>query len=276
MNKLKRLALRFLMRPLRLMLLPWFMWWLPGCAVNDYQKYSAAQIAMAIERYKSEALQAQAKYAADVARSSAMEKIAQGGPVERAVAALSLQFGAMLQQQSQSTAPAPQIAPPAPMGETIWRALGLAIPVLGNAYAVRKQTEASIAQAGYSREVAIAQSRDALAGKQSNDETYRYFAGKVQAPQANNILTGTGAINGNYEDRHDALSGTGAIGGNYTDSNDRPVTNTTTDDHRVANDYRPVTDNHTVTVTPVQPTTPIGTTPITATTTSTFTPWVTP
>lgn len=279
MNKLKRLALRFRGRPLRLMLLPWFMWWLPGCAVNDYALYSNANVTIAKAKYDSDATQAEAWAKVEIARLEALERIARGStdPTVQAVSAMAAQFRAQQQQQSTS-APAPQLAAPAPMGETAWRAAGLIIPGLTQMYGLRKQAETAAVQASY-----------AFKTEESRNATYLGIAGKIPVTNTT-ILSGQGTIgnNGTYTDNKPnttTLSGQGTIGNNgaYTDS--KPIT--TTDSHQVT-DSHPVTttDSHPVTTTTSNDSHPITstttTTPATSTTTATatastvFTPWVTP
>lgn len=275
MNKLDRLAYRFRLKPLRLMLLPWLIW-LPGCATQDYSIYSASQVRVEIAKYEADATQAKAKSASEIARYDAIAKIAaQGDSTVKAVAVMQLQQGAA--QSVATAAPSTQIAAPAPMGDTALRWASVLVPGLTQMVGLRYQYLSNTVQSNNSRAVA-----------ESQNATYLGIAGKIQAPAANyTTLSGTGSLgSGTYSnDRHDAnLLGTGTLGsGPYTDS--KPIT--TTDSHQVT-DSHPVTtntstDNHTVTpapvITPVVQVVPVvtSTTAATATaSTATFTPWVTP
>jgi PBP1b-binding outer membrane lipoprotein LpoB len=213
---------------------------LTGCA-HEYAAYAEAQKAQS---------QAQA------AKYAALAEIAKMGDTTAKVAAvMSINgFGAGQQQQ---------INAPRHWADYALSFTGAILPVMGQVYAVRSQTSVALAQSNNATTLGIAQAnsnRDvqtatsaafvSMAGtgfKATSDiaasgftavsntataglNTATVIAGKIQAPQPNITLSGTGVIgNGTYTQT--TMSGTGVLGtGTYS------------------TDYRP-TDNHSTTST---------------------------
>lgn len=202
---------------------------LTGCA-HEYAAYAEAQKAQS---------QAQA------AKYAALAEIAKMGDTTAKVAAvMSINgFGAGQQQQ---------INAPRHWADYALSFTGAILPVMGQVYAVRSQTSVALAQSNNATTLGIAQAnsnRDvqtatsaafvSMAGtgfKATTDIATTGFsaattiAGKIQTPQPNITLSGTGVIgNGTYTQT--TMSGTGVLGtGTYS------------------TDYRP-TDNHSTTST---------------------------
>jgi hypothetical protein len=211
---------------------------LTGCA-HEYTAYAEAQKAQA---------QAQA------AKYAALAEIAKMGDTTAKVAAVMSINGFGGQQQQQINAPRH-------WADYALSFTGALLPVVGQVYAVNKQSAVAIAQSNNATAMGIAQSNNATltatntanafatiantnatgmssiatsgftaigntatAGFTSNTA----IAGKIQAPQPNITLSGTGVIgNGTYTQT--TMSGTGVLGtGTYTTDN-RP-----TDNHAVS------------------------------------------
>ncbi|MGB4817555.1 MAG: hypothetical protein WBP33_00450 [Saprospiraceae bacterium] len=285
MNKLNRLALRFRGMPLRLMLLPWVMWWMPGCASPDYALYLNAEAARDAARYQLAAEQAKAHAVSQAAKYAAIQSCLSDpdcDPVAKALLAASLQRSENLQQQQfQTDKP---LAAPTPIGETFLRAASIVVPALA-------QVGIAVVQSNNARRTAEVQAINSRGIAESNNAKDVGIAKLIQAPAANNTLYGDGAINGSatISSRNATVAGNGTIGndGTYSDSNNRPVTTTetNTDSHQTStstDNHSTATDNHsTVTPAPVVITPVITSTPVTSTLTTTtgstgFTPWVTP
>jgi hypothetical protein len=200
---------------------------LTGCA-HEYTAYAEAQKAQS---------QAQA------AKYAALAEIAKMGDTTAKVAAVMSINGFGSQQQQQINAPRH-------WADYALSFTGAILPVAGQIYAVRSQTSVALAQSANATTLGIAQAnsnRDiqtatsaafvSVAGtgfKATTDIANTGFgaattiAGKIQAPQPNITLSGTGVIgNGTYTQT--TMSGTGVLGtGTYTTDN-RP-----TDNHSVS------------------------------------------
>jgi hypothetical protein len=189
---------------------------LTGCA-HEYAAYADAQKAQA---------QAQA------AKYVALAEIAKMGDTTAKVAAvMSINgFGGQPQQQ---------INPPRHWADYALSFTGALLPVVGQVYAVNKQsavaiaqsanaTTLGIAQANSNRDVQMATSTAFVTMAGTGFKATADIAGKIQAPQPNITLSGTGVIgNGTYTQT--TMSGTGVLGtGTYTTDN-RP-----TDNHSVS------------------------------------------
>lgn len=189
---------------------------LTGCA-HEYAAYAEAQKAQS---------QAQA------AKYAALAEIAKMGDTTAKVAAvMSINgFGSQPQQQ---------INAPRHWADYALSFTGAILPVAGQIYAVRSQTSVALAQSANATTLGIAQAnsnRDiqtatsaafvSVAGTGFKAATD--IAGKIQAPQPNITLSGTGVIgSGTYTQT--TMSGTGVLGtGTYTTDN-RP-----TDNHAVS------------------------------------------
>jgi hypothetical protein len=189
---------------------------LTGCA-HEYAAYAEAQKAQS---------QAQA------AKYAALAEIAKMGDTTAKVAAVMSINGFGGQQQQQINAPRH-------WADYALSFTGALLPVVGQVYAVNKQSAVAIAQSANATTLGIAQAnsnRDVqtatsaafvtMAGTGFKATTD--IAGKIQAPQPNITLSGTGVIgNGTYTQT--TMSGTGVLGtGTYTTDN-RP-----TDNHSVS------------------------------------------
>lgn len=200
---------------------------LTGCATQDYKLYAESQIAIA-----------QAKASADIAKYQALSKIAESGDATSKVAAvLSLQMNGAAPQQQQ------QINAPRSFGDHAFQWASLLIPttstLMSNIYTVKSQTNLGITQSNNATALGVAQSNNATATATNTANAFvatatagftsnTAIAGKIQAPQPNITLSGTGVIgNGTYTQT--TMSGTGVLGtGTYTTDN-RP-----TDNHAVS------------------------------------------
>ena len=211
---------------------------LTGCA-HEYTAYAEAQKAQA---------QAQA------AKYAALAEIAKMGDTTAKVAAvMSINgFGSQPQQQ---------INAPRHWADYALSFTGALLPVVGQVYAVNKQSAVAIAQSNNATAMGIAQSNNATLTATNTANAFATIAntnatgmssiansgftavsntatagltaattiaGKIQAPQPNITLSGTGVIgNGTYTQT--TMSGTGVLGtGTYTTDN-RP-----TDNHAVS------------------------------------------
>ena len=200
---------------------------LVGCATQDYQLYAKAQADIATAQSK-----------ADIARYQALADIAkQGDTAAKIAAVMTLQNNGPQAKQQQ------QINAPRSAADVAFQWASLIVPttstLMSNIYTVRSQTNLGITQSNNATALGVAQSNNATltatntanafvatatAGFTSNSA----IAGKIQAPQPNITLSGTGVIgNGTYTQT--TMSGTGVLGtGTYTTDN-RP-----TDNHAVS------------------------------------------
>jgi PBP1b-binding outer membrane lipoprotein LpoB len=196
---------------------------LTGCA-HEYTAYAEAQKAQA---------QAQA------AKYAALAEIAKMGDTTAKVAAvMSINgFGGSQQQQ---------INAPRHWADYALSFTGALLPVVGQVYAVNKQSAVAIAQSNNATTLGIAQAgsnRDVQTAtsaafvtlantgfKATSDiaasgfTTATTIAGKIQAPQPNITLSGTGVIgNGTYTQT--TMSGTGVLGTGTYSTDTHPVDN---------------------------------------------------
>lgn len=159
---------------------------LMGCASPDYQQYVAAQQANAAAMATS-----------DTARYQALASIAKTDGSAAVAAAMALALGG--QRQTQIAAPQPN---------QILQWASIIVPALGQAYAIGKSADVSIAASNNA-----VRSTEAMAGG------FVAIAGQIQAPAANvTNTTSTSTI----------LSGTGVLGSGTYSTFANPVTNTTT------------------------------------------------
>jgi hypothetical protein len=186
---------------------------LTGCA-HEYAAYAEAQKAQS---------QAQA------AKYAALAEIAKMGDTTAKVAAVMSINGFGSQQQQQINAPRH-------WADYALSFTGAILPVAGQIYAVRSQTSVALAQSANATTLGIAQAnsnRDiqtatsaafvSVAGTGFKAATD--IAGKIQAPQPNITLSGTGVIgSGTYT----SMSGTGVLGtGTYTTTDTHAVSTST-------------------------------------------------
>lgn len=211
---------------------------LTGCATQDYQLYARTQADIATAQSK-----------ADIARYQALADIAKQGDTAAKIAAVMT-----LQNSGPQTHQQQHINPPKSPADIAFQWASLIVPtastLMSNVYTVRSQTNLGITQSNNATALGVAQSNNATitatntanafaavanttatgmtsiatAGFASNTA----IAGKIQAPQPNITLSGTGVIgNGTYTQT--TMSGTGVLGtGTYTTDN-RP-----TDNHAVS------------------------------------------
>ena len=198
---------------------------LTGCA-HEYAAYA--------EAHKAQAQAQSAKYAA-------LAEIAKMGDTTAKVAAVMSINGFGNGQQLQINAPRH-------WADYALSFTGAILPVMGQVYAVRSQTNLGIIQSNNATALGTAQSNNATlaatntanafvatatAGFASNTATATAgfasntaIAGKIQAPQPNITLSGTGVIgSGTYT----SMSGTGVLGtGTYTTTDTHAVSTSTT------------------------------------------------
>ena len=197
---------------------------LTGCATQDYKLYADSQIAVA-----------QAKASADIARYQALSKIAETGDATAKVAAvLSLQMGGGVPQQQQQ-----QINAPRSFGDHAFQWASLLVPttttLMSNIYSVKSQTNLGITQSNNATALGIAQSNNSTTTATNTANAFvgmansgfvaaTTIAGKIQAPQPNITLSGTGVIGGGAYTQT-TMSGTGVLGtGTYT-TDTHPIDN---------------------------------------------------
>jgi len=155
---------------------------LTGCATNEYAAYAEAQ---------------KARAQADAARYAALAKIAEMGDTTAKVAAV-----ISLNTQGGNQ---PQIAMPRSWADYALQFTGALLPVVGQMYAVNKQTSLGIRQSDNATTLGIAQAnsnRDvqtatitgfaSMAGL--GFKTASDIASNIQAPQPNMTLNGNGVI----------------------------------------------------------------------------------
>jgi hypothetical protein len=188
---------------------------LTGCA-HEYAAYAEAQKAQS---------QAQA------AKYAALAEIAKMGDTTAKVAAVMSINGFGGQQQQQINAPRH-------WADYALSFTGALLPVVGQVYAVNKQsavaiaqsnnaTTLGIAQANSNRDVQTATSAAFVSVAGTGFKAATDIAGKIQAPQPNITLSGTGVIgNGTYTQT--TMSGTGVLGtGTYTTTDTHAVSTST-------------------------------------------------
>lgn len=166
-----------------------------GCATSDeYRQYAAAQAAVA-----------NARSMAEIARYNALAEIAkQGDTAAKVAAVMSLNQGNVMQQAQ------PPINPPKSVAETALQWTSLLLPNLTQFYSISANRQIAITQSNNATALGVAQSNNAtttatntanafanIATTNANGMTA--IAGKIQAPQANITLSGTGVIgSGSY------------------------------------------------------------------------------
>ena len=200
---------------------------LTGCATNEYAAYAEAQ---------------KARAQADAARYAALAKIAEMGDTTAKVAAV---ISLNVQGNSQ-----PQMAMPRSWADYALSFTGALLPVVGQMYAVNKQTSLGIRQSDNATTLGIAQSnsnRDvqtatvtgftglaAVGFKAVSDASSVGFkatsdiAANIQAPQPNITISGTGIVGGGTlsTTTNTMSNSTGVLGtGSYMTDN-RPSTST--------------------------------------------------
>jgi hypothetical protein len=185
---------------------------LTGCA-HEYAAYADAQKAQA---------QAQA------AKYAALAEIAKMGDTTAKVAAVMSINGFGGQQQQ-------QISPPRHWADYALSFTGALLPVVGQVYAVNKQSAVAIAQSNNATTLGIAQTnsnRDVQTATSTafvsmattGFKTATDIASKIQAPQANITLSGTGVIgSGTYTQT--TMSGTGVLGTGTYSTDTHPIDN---------------------------------------------------
>lgn len=191
-----------------------------GCATSDeYRQYAEAQKSVA-----------QARSMAEIARYNALAEIAkQGDTAAKVAAVMSLNQGNSGQAQQQ------MLNPPKSTAETALQWTSLLLPNLTQFYSISANRQIAITQSNNATALGVAQSNNATATATNTANAFANIAttnangmvsiaGKIQAPQPN--IT---------------LSGTGVIGSGSYSTTANPVTTTTTS---TAN---PVTTNNTTT-----------------------------
>ena len=187
---------------------------LTGCA-HEYAAYA--------EAHKAQAQAQSAKYAA-------LAEIAKMGDTTAKVAAVMSINGFGNGQQ-------PQVNAPRHWADYALSFTGAILPVMGQVYAVRSQTNLSIIQSNNATALGTAQSNNATLAATNTANAFvatatagfasnTAIAGKIQAPQPNITLSGTGVIgSGTYT----SMSGTGVLGtGTYTTTDTHAVSTSTT------------------------------------------------
>lgn len=189
---------------------------LSGCATTEYAAYAEAH---------------KARAQADAARYAALAKIAEMGDTTAKVAAV---ISLNVQGNNQ-----PQIAMPRSWADYALQFTGALLPVVGQMYAVNKQTSLGIRQSDNSTTLGIAQAnsnRDvqtATVTGFTNLATVGFkatgdIAAHIQAPQPNITISGTGIVGGgtlnttaNTMSNSTGVLGTGSYATDY-----RPSTST--------------------------------------------------
>jgi hypothetical protein len=191
---------------------------LTGCASTEYAAYAEAQ---------------KARASADAARYAALAKIAEMGDTTAKVAAV-ISLNVQGNQQ-------PQMAMPRSWADYALTFTGALLPVVGQMYAVNKQTSLGIRQSDNATLLGISQAnsnRDvqtatvtgfsAMAGlgfKATSD-----IAANIKQPQPNITISGTGIVGGGTlsTTTNTMSNSTGVLGtGSYMTDN-RPSTSTST------------------------------------------------
>lgn len=166
-----------------------------GCATNEeYRQYAAAQTAAA-----------NARSMAEIARYNALAEIAkQGDTAAKVAAVITLNQGSGQHQAQQ------QINPPKSFSDNALQWTSLLLPNLTQFYSISANRQIAITQSNNATALGVAQSNNAtttatntanafanIATTNANGMTA--IAGKIQAPQANVTLSGTGVIgSGSY------------------------------------------------------------------------------
>jgi hypothetical protein len=199
---------------------------LTGCATQDYQLYAKAQADIATAQSK-----------ADIARYQALADIAKQGDTAAKIAAVMT-----LQNNGPQTKQPQQVNAPRSPADIAFQWASLIVPtastLVSNVYTVRSQTNLGITQSNNATALGVAQSTNAMTTATNTANAFvatatagfnanTAIAGKIQAPQPNITLSGTGVIgNGTYTQT--TMSGTGVLGtGTYTTDN-RPTDNHST------------------------------------------------
>lgn len=188
---------------------------LTGCA-HEYQAYAEAQKAQS---------QAQA------ARYAALAKIAEMGDTTAKVAAvMSLSAGGVQPQN---------VAAPRSWADYALQFTGALLPVVGQVYAVNKQTSLGMRQSDNATALGVAQAtanKDVALGTATaftNIATSGFsantsIASQIQAPQPNITISGTGVVGGGTLTSNNMTSSTGVLGTGSYMTDYRPSTSTTT------------------------------------------------
>lgn len=166
-----------------------------GCATSDeYRQYAEAQKSVA-----------QARSMAEIARYNALAEIAkQGDTAAKVAAVMSLNQGNSGQAQQQ------MLNPPKSTAETALQWTSLLLPNLTQFYSISANRQIAITQSNNATALGVAQSNNATATATNTANAFANIAttnangmvsiaGKIQAPQPNITLSGTGVIgSGSY------------------------------------------------------------------------------
>ena len=166
-----------------------------GCATSDeYRQYAEAQKSVA-----------QARSMAEIARYSALAEIAkQGDTAAKVAAVMSLNQGNSGQAQQQ------MLNPPKSAAETALQWTSLLLPNLTQFYSISANRQIAITQSNNATALGTAQSNNATTTATNTANAFATIAntnangmvsiaGKIQAPQPNITLSGTGVIgSGSY------------------------------------------------------------------------------
>jgi hypothetical protein len=191
---------------------------LTGCASTEYAAYAEAQ---------------KARASADAARYAALAKIAEMGDTTAKVAAV---ISLNVQGNSQ-----PQMAMPRSWADYALTFTGALLPVVGQMYAVNKQTSLGIRQSDNATLLGISQAnsnRDVQTATVTGFSTMACLgfkatadiAANIKQPQPNITISGTGIVGGGTlsTTTNTMSNSTGVLGtGSYMTDN-RPSTSTST------------------------------------------------
>jgi hypothetical protein len=200
---------------------------LAGCGTTEqYKMYADTQKSIA-----------QANAMSDTARYAALAEIAKTGDSGARVAAvMSINFGA----QGANGPRVQQVAPPKTFTEHALQWTSLLLPNLTQFYSISANRQIAITQSNNATALGTAQSNNATATATNTANAFANIAtttangmtaiaSKIQAPQANITLSGTGVIGaGSYSTTANPVTTTTTANPVTTTTTANPVTTTTT------------------------------------------------